>query len=378
MKGSNAAPLRVMHVIDSLSLGGAERMLVELANRSARDGHRVSVCVTRCDGPLSAELDSSIPVRVLARRSRFDFAATREFAKFAGAQKAQLFHAHGRSSFSFVAFARALRLVRAPILLHDHTGLGLDAGVPRWFQVWGKHHVAHYAGVFPASRDWARKAGLPERVISVISNALDLSRYLSNDAPRDLRSEFQLPQNALIALMVGGLRREKGLDVLLDALAKLSDFDRTRLRVLVAGGFADEDYVRACQAQCTELKLDETVRFLGQRADAAQLMRAADLTISPSRSESGPLVLIEFLASGLPTVSTTVGGIAQQVEKLGVALMAPPDDAAALSQNIARVLAMSENERRAMGETGRAAALQNFDVSGAAPQWYALYRSMLS
>jgi glycosyltransferase involved in cell wall biosynthesis len=370
---------RIMHVIDSLSMGGAERMMVEIANQSARDGHQVSVCVTRENGPLSADLHPDIELRVLARRSRFDFRAIRQFAQFARRNNVQVFHVHGRSSFSFVAFAHTLALVRAPILLHDHFGIEIDSSVPRWFRLWGKHHVARYVGVYAKLGDWAKAAGIPTDKISVVNNALDLSSYAKHGAAsRDLHAEFNVPRDKILALMVGGLRREKGLDVLLDALAKLSGFDKTRLRVLVAGGSTDENYVRDCRTQCSALKLDETVHFLGARRDVPVLMQACDFAVIPSRSESGPLVLIEFLASGLPVVSTAVGGIAQQVKELDVALMVPPENAAALSQNIARVLAMRVEERRALGEAGRAAALRRFDISGAAQEWYALYEAMLT
>src|SRR5262245_34387667 len=114
--------MHVMHVIDSLCLGGAERMLVDIANATAADGHRVSACITRDGRDLANELRPDVPLWVLARQKRFDWTALKQFASIIQEQKVDLLHAHGRSTFSFAATVRTFGLIRTPILLHDHYG----------------------------------------------------------------------------------------------------------------------------------------------------------------------------------------------------------------------------------------------------------------
>jgi glycosyltransferase involved in cell wall biosynthesis len=69
----------------------------------------------------------------------------------------------------------------------------------------------------------------------------------------------------------------------------------------------DEAYAKACLALRDELGLRERVLFLGSRADIVELLAGADFAVLCSKTESGPLALVEYAASGLPFVSTRVG-----------------------------------------------------------------------
>ena len=111
--------MRIMHVIDSLEIGGAERMLVEIANAAAADGHEVFACVTRSVTTLAADLHPKIKLIALNRRRPLDLPAMRRFADDAHRHCVDVFHAHGRTTLSFVAAARTLRLTRIPIVFLD-------------------------------------------------------------------------------------------------------------------------------------------------------------------------------------------------------------------------------------------------------------------
>src|SRR5262249_9007541 len=123
--------MHVMHVIDSLCLGGAERMLVDIANATVADGHRVSACITRDGRDLANELRPEVHLWVLARQKRLEWAALKQFAAIIKEHKVDLLHVHGRSTFSFAATVKTLGLIRIPILLHDHYGqIEIDTSVP--------------------------------------------------------------------------------------------------------------------------------------------------------------------------------------------------------------------------------------------------------
>src|SRR5262249_47532662 len=104
--------MHVMHVIDSLCLGGAERMLVDIANATVSDGHRVSACITRDGRDLANELHPAVHLWVLARRKRFEGTALKQFAAIIKEHKVDLLHVHNRSTFSFAAVVKTLRLIR--------------------------------------------------------------------------------------------------------------------------------------------------------------------------------------------------------------------------------------------------------------------------
>jgi glycosyltransferase involved in cell wall biosynthesis len=367
--------MRIMHIIDSLEIGGAERMLVEVANATAADGNEVLVVVTRSVTTLASDLHPKIRLIILNRRYRLDLSAMRRVADQAHCHCIDVFHAHGRTTLSFIAAARTLRLTRIPIVFHDHYGIEIEGSVPYWFRLWGRHHVSQYVGVYAKHADWATNAGIVPQRIHVIENALDLGRFDFGVGSREstLRRQFAVPKELLLGIVIGGIRPEKGVDVLLSALAQ-SQY-RGAFKIVLIGGERDASYAAACRTQCSLLGLDDMVIFAGERPDAAGLLPEADFAIMPSRSESGPLVLIEYLVAGLPFVATKVGSVGMQTCSLGVPDFVHAGDIQGLALALDNLLRLTPHQRRKRGEIGRAAAWRYFDIRRAMPQWYAVYNA---
>jgi len=363
--------VHVMHVIDSLAVGGAERMLVEIANNTNRDNFKVSVCVTRSDITLANELKSDISLYVLNRKSRFDIQGLKKLSIIVKNEKIDILHVHGRSSFALTAFANSLGLVSSPIILHDHFGaIEVDNSIPIWFRLWGKRKLKHYVGVYQRLAEWARRAGIPFHKISVIENALDLSR-ISNAVPYNLRQNLNISKQVLIGVFVGGLRREKGLDILIDALS-ITRF-HSKMKILVIGAIQDNSYFQTCKEKINQRSLSETIMFLGCRTDVPRILKSVDFAVIPSISESGPLVLIEYMAAGLPFVASRVGAISLRAEELGVPGFVTPGDPEAFAQALDELLSLSSIERAERGNIGQQIAFQYFDIRKKMPQWYEVY-----
>ncbi len=367
--------MNILHVIDSLAVGGAERVLVELANQAARDGHRVEVCVTRSETSLAAALRPGIDLWVLGRRRRFDLPAMKRFAGLIRNHRIDLIQTHSRSTLAFLSVLKTLKMIRVPIILLDHYGkIDIDTSVPWWFHWWGKPCLSHYVGVCEALGGWARKAGVPSEKISVIENGLDLAPLIQAE-PLDIRKELNLPSEVPLGIVVGGLRHEKGTDVLIDAMAQSTWAHNAK--VLVVGGDRDPEFARRCREQAVTLGLEQTVLFLGQRLDVPRLLRAADFALMPSRSEACNLAFIEYLASALPVVSTLAGGVARQAAALGLSEFVPPDDPRSFAAALDRLLSLTPAERRERGKHGQAIALRHFDIRAQMRRWYGLYEKVL-
>lgn len=363
-----------MHVIDSLDRGGAERMLVEIANRASADGCSVAVCVTRSGEALAGSLSPEIALKVLHRKQRFDVPATLAFLRWVRQTQPQVAHVHGFSTLSYVALLKALRALRIPVVMHDHEGRSIHSGCPRWFRHVGRKCVSQYVAVSKHLAEWAFNAGVARNRVSVIENALDLSPYRSAE-PLDLRREFGLPTGVLVGVAVGNLRAEKGFDTLLDSVARSSC--RERFVTLIVGGDLDPAYAARLREQRERLGLRDRVVFTGPRTDVPQLLKAADFAVLPSRCESGPLALIEHLATGLPFVATRVGWISEIVASLNVPEFVPGDDPAALGAALDRLVSMSPAERRERGLRGAAIAAERFEIGAVMPRWYQVYRSAI-
>ena len=121
MSISSPGPVRVLHIIDSLSPGGAERVLIEVVNNFDKQLVVPSVCVTRSDLSLAKFLTPHIRVHVLRRRQKFERKKILQVGKIIRQNKINLLHAHGYNSFHFAAVAKAICLLRTPLIIHAHS-----------------------------------------------------------------------------------------------------------------------------------------------------------------------------------------------------------------------------------------------------------------
>jgi glycosyltransferase involved in cell wall biosynthesis len=363
-----------MHVVDSLAIGGAERMLVDIANQSVMDGYRVSVCVTRTGMNLGHDLRPEVRVHVLGRRRRFDLSAMYRFAKILRMQQVDVLHVQGRSSLALLVFMTSLKLISTPIVFHDqYNSISRYDPVPLWFRV-ASRHIGHYVGIFDEFKPWAVRAGIPANRISIISNAFPIDRF--RDArPLDIPQTFgpQI-QGKLVGVVVAGIRPVKGIDVLIEALAYCTS--RSRVLVIVLGGVRHEEYATTCRNLVAERDLDATVLFGGERVDVPNVIKGADFAILPSRSESGPIALIEYMAAGLPFVASLVGDIGHRVASMGVPEFVEPGNAIALAKALDRLVDLPGDERRRRGIRGQQIAFREFGIRNCMPQWYEIYEAV--
>jgi glycosyltransferase involved in cell wall biosynthesis len=225
--------------------------------------------------------------------------------------------------------------------------------------------------VYEKLAKWAKEAGIPSSRIEVIENAIDLDR-IRKCQPLDLRKEFKIAPGRRCGVVVAGLRSEKGILELIEIMPQLSD----RCAVIIIGEEREAGYWNRCQSAISGKGLKDTVILAGARKDAPRIMRSADFGIIPSLSESGPLVLIEYIAAELPFVCTTTGAIATRVAAMNVPGFVPPGHSAKMAQEIGTLLSLSA-EQRIKRITAASAAVREFDISYVANRWYQTYSAAI-
>ncbi len=364
-----------MHVIDSLAVGGKERMLVDLVNTINPAEYAVSVCVTRSVCTLAREIRSDIPVEILHRRQSWDPSGFIKLKQFSQEQDVDLYHAHGRSTLSFLLVARHLGMINKPILLHDHNGINkTDRSVPMWFRYWGSRQIDYFIGVNENLISWAIDAGVPPGHTVVLGNALDTQRYATY-TPVDLRQRFSISKDQKIGIMVGNIRPEKGLDLLIQAC---SSVPKDILPIfLIVGKIVDAEYVKNCLILTRKMGLEKNFQLVGPHADSLSWMKGADFAVMPSRTESGPLVLIEYMACGLPFVSFAVGGISELVQPEIPDSFAMPENPSQFSIVLQNLLKLTQTQLKNKGIKARQIALTLFDIKNKMPQLYSIYATLL-
>lgn len=367
--------MNILHVIDTLNIGGAERATVDLANASTRYGLSISFCTTRQAGALSAELLDAIQVYHLNRSKRFAWPAMKRFADIVIETKADIVHAHMRSTAALMTFLKTLGWLNVPVLFQDHRGVEIDESVPLWLSWWGSRIIDQYVGVYPKLCQWAKQANFHDKKIDYVGYAMDLSRLTSVPAV-DLRQTFNLPPDYPIGVTVGNLRTEKGTDILIKAIAQ-SDTAKDA-QYLIVGRDADPEYAQYCRDLVSKNGLQDIIHFVGLRNDVPSLLQGADFALMPSRSESGPLVLIEYMVAGLPFVSFNVGDLAYQISQHQFPGFALAQDFDAFTNNLNTLLQLTPAERISRGNRGRKFVEEHFNIKTKVEDWKKIYEKILT
>ena len=126
-----------------------------------------------------------------------------------------------------------------------------------------------------------------------------------------------------------------------------------------------------------DLGVDDLLTIVGPRDDLPEVLRGADAGLVTSKNETGPLVVLEYMASALPFVATDTGEITRQVRDTGVGWTPAPRDAHEVGDAIRALLGLSPEERRAMGGRGRAAVESTYDQRIVTATIEAIYGQML-
>jgi len=316
--------VRILHVIQELGTGGAERILLS-AHRGARAaGHEVFVAAA--PGPLAAELDTEpYPLPVVRRRPWRIPAAALAVRKAVRATKPDVIHAYNPAMGLATGLATR-RGTRPPGLVNLQGGAEEDwPAAARLVRLSGLSPVACGPGVAAAMRD----RGLEP--LATVPNAVGPA-----PPPAD-RSELALEPGERLVLAVGRLVEQKNHAL---AIAALAEVPKATLAIAGDGPLHPE-----LERLAAEHGVAGRVRFLGVRPDARALMGAADVVVMPSRWEGLSLSALEALASGTPLVATDVRGLRELVTDGRDALLVP-EEPEALAAALRRVLDDPELARR--------------------------------
>jgi glycosyltransferase involved in cell wall biosynthesis len=205
--------------------------------------------------------------------------------------------------------------------------------------------------------------GVPADKITVIPNGVDLESF--SQSARD-RRRFGLPDTAAVAAFAGDIRTtRKNLDTVLKVVARTSG-----LHLVVAGSVKGSPY----PAMAAALGVADRVHFAGHCPDLGAVMNAADLFLFPSRYEPFGLVLLEASACGLPVVTAGTVGASEVLSPEASIIVEDPEDVAALTQAVARIVGDPALRRHMAAEARRAA--ERYPWSLAADRFCSLVASI--
>jgi glycosyltransferase involved in cell wall biosynthesis len=379
---------KILFVIGSLEVGGAEQHVVQVARTLKARGWLPEFFVFSLGGPLSAHLErEAIPIF-----GRSPPAWLERLAAFPRI-KACL------SLLMLMASLTRTMIRRRPLIAHfflpgAYFVGGLAAVVtgtrPR---VMSRRSMNDYQKAYPiyarlerflhprmdricgnsrAVIEQLKSEGARESQLVLMYNGIDISRFDKVAARNVVRSHLGIASDALVLVVVANLIPYKGHDDLIQALGFIRHELPKRWVCLCIG--RDDGILYQLQSRAREVGVHNHIYWLGSRSDVPDLLVAADIGILCSHEEGFSNAVLEGMAAALPLVVTDVGGNSEAVIHSDTGWVVPPQNPMALAEGILGMV--RHPQRNLMGQRGRKRVESLFALDACVEQYEALYRDL--
>lgn len=350
----------------TLAVGGAERQLALLVPELRPYGFDPYVATLRHRGPnFEALRHKGVATRFIGMRSRADVSGMARAYKLWRLRPDVLL----TSSLDAQAIGHLVAVrSRAPHVTIEHGGPGLPRAPHRRLAVrMVAPSVERVVAVSATQLDELRRLGYRSEKIVVIPNGIPEP---SPARPRAaVRSELDVAEDDVLALLVATLRPEKRPETFIEAVHR-AHAREPRLRGVIAGGGSQLARVRSLAASEPDV-----VRVLGERSDVPALIAAADVVCLTSSFEGLPITALEAMALSRPLVATRVGGLPEAVTDGRTGTLVPPGDPEAFAEALV-ALARAPSLRQAMGEAAKSVYKQRYTLEATAGRYAELLASV--
>jgi glycosyltransferase involved in cell wall biosynthesis len=370
-------PEPVLLMVRALFIGGCERDLTKIAialDRSRFDPH---VACFLSDGPRYKELRAAgVPIVEFPVRSFMGLSALRgvwEMARYIRRHKIRLIHAFDAPTTVFASVASPFIPVRVLITTQLSFRNTYSRSMRRMLKVsdWFANRIVVNSKAVIRS---LLEDGLSPNRISLIYNGVDRSVF----HPRERQRPEWLANASLVIGTVCVVRAEKRLDLLMRAFAEVRHL-RAGMRLVIMGGrnVGATDIMPELDALRLSLGLERDCHFIPEETDVAPWMRAMDVYVLSSESESFPNALLEAMACGCCVIGSRVGGVPEQIAHGKNGLLFESGNAADLARMLGEAV-QSDSLRESLGRQASVTALGTFSIETAARRTEALYESLLN
>lgn len=363
-------PIRVMHVVFQLGIGGMEVGVVKLANSLPRDSVVTSICSAWPAADLKYRLAPDVRVYELhRRRSGNDVRMIQRLYRALRQEQPDILHTHRWATLG--EGIAAAHLAGVPSVVHgEHGTLEVrrrNRHIQRW--LWRRCDRVLSVSSRLAER-MSREIGFPLEHIETIRNGVDLDRFGASDG-RLGRRLLSLDDDCVTIGTVGRLVPVKDHAMLLHAFAVLRQRGHEFRAAIVGDGVQRADLERLA----ANLGLRGVVRFAGHLEDVPTALGAFDIFALPSKSEGLSNTIQEAMATGLPVVATRVGGADELVTHGTTGVLVPPGDPVAFASALEQLL-NDAGRRASMGAAGQRIARTKFSLQLMLSEYERLYRDV--
>lgn len=278
--------MKVLHVIDRLEIGGAEKVFVGITKLLAEKGNTVGALLFSSGSPLDATLDNKVKLHGLNRTSKYNLQTL--YKAHSICNEYDIVHAHLRHVYAYMRLAQWLFNGKYKLITHDHAGVTEE--VPRRFK--GILKPRFYIGVNKVQTSWAiNRIGVAEKNTYLLENTILFDYESRQTGSQDDK-----------AMMVANIRSVKNIEFAIELCKQMG------WSLDIYGNVIEETYYRQLLQ-----KADSSIRIIQGQRDFSNTYQNYKIAIHCSHEETGPLVLIEYLSVGLPFIAYQTGSAADAI-----------------------------------------------------------------
>ena len=365
--------MRILHVISSGGMYGAEAVILNLSRTLNRQDHTSMLGIFSNSANPNLQLhecalEEAIESHLIPCHGQVDRTVPASIRSLVLRTNADVVHAHGYKADVY-AYLAMRELPTALVStchnwLDDNRLVHMYGAVDRWV-------LRRYDAIIAVSQQVKQRlvgSKVPSGKVHLVRNGIDLQPFIA--ASPSIRDRFQ-SHGGLLVGWVGRLSPEKGPDLFIQAAAKVrSEFPNARF-ILAGDGPARAEL----EALIQTLGLANSVQFIGRRNDMPEVYASVDVMVSSSRFEGLPMAILEGMASGRPWVATAVGDVPTVVRNGQTGLLVLPGDENLLANALAEML-RNHADRARMGAAAQHVVTTEFSAEGMVAEHLRIYASV--
>ncbi len=346
MQNQNQQPLRILFLVTSMPVGGAETLLMNLVRRLDHERFAPEIACLKELGPLGEVLSSEMPVHCDLLTSKFDLRILPRLCRLMRSRKIDAVVTVGAGDKMFWG-RLAAKLAGVPVIMSALHSTGWPDSVGRLNRLLTPL-TDGFIGVADAHAEHLSKyEKFPRNKVHTIYNGIDTEVFLPGNGS-EKRHELGIPEEAPVVGILAALRPEKNHELFLTGAKQITEAFPAAHFVLIGDG----DRRPNLEAFATELGIADTTHFLGSRSDVAEILPAIDVVALTSHNEASPVSILEALSCEVPVVSARVGSVPETVIPGQTGELFEPGDLDGFVTATVKLLQDPE-KRIAMGSQGR-------------------------
>lgn len=357
-------PVRVTVLASSLTIGGAEQLLLEFLRNVDTDRFRIHLCFLRSPGLMGREVVGlRFPYTTDVLKHRFDFPGVLKLARVFKRERTEvLFLVNHRNTLFYGVPAAKLAGVPAIVNWENETFLKYSHHAITMFGRRLLHlGIDKVVAAARGHRDYIESIErTPRGKIAVIYNGVDPKRFGSSLSRVEARARLGIPAESPVVSIVAVLRPDKAHGNFLKT-AQIVLESRPETHFLIVGDGPERDRLKEL---CGTFGIEKSVHFLGFQRELGDILAAVDINTLSSRPEQETLSVaaIEAMSAGVPMVCTDVGFMEEVVIPGETGFLTGVDDPQGMADRLIELIG-DPVRCRSMGETARARVLAGLSAT---------------